>query len=36
VRQGEQIIRFAEEGQLFAHAEAIKVRLKKQQAAKKL
>lgn len=35
-RQGEQIIRFAEEEQLFAHAEAIKVRLKKQQAAKKL
>ena len=32
VRQGEQIIRFAEEEQLFAHAEAIKVRLKKQQA----
>jgi histidinol dehydrogenase len=36
VRQGEKIIRFAEEEQLFAHAEAIKVRLKKQQAAKKL
>jgi histidinol dehydrogenase len=36
VRQGEQIIRFAEEEQLFAHAEAIKVRLKKIQAAKKL
>ena len=34
--QGEQIIRFAEEEQLFAHAEAIKVRLKKQQAAKQL
>ena len=33
-KQGEQIIRFAEEEQLFAHAEAIKVRLKKQQAAK--
>ncbi len=33
--QGEQIIRFAEEEQLFAHAEAIKVRLKNQQAAKK-
>ena len=36
VRQGEQIIRFAEEEQLFAHAEAIKVRLKNQQAAQKL
>jgi histidinol dehydrogenase len=35
VRQGEQIIRFAEEEQLFAHAEAIKVRLKNQQAAQK-
>ena len=36
MRQGEQIIRFAEEEQLIAHAEAINVRLKKQQAAKQL
>jgi len=28
-RQGEQIIRFAEEEKLFSHAEAIRIRLEK-------